>query len=45
VNTRQPLKEFGEIMFKEGELMDDFLLCIFGLANHMCMLDHDVRRS
>ncbi|WVZ93228.1 hypothetical protein U9M48_039226 [Paspalum notatum var. saurae] len=34
-SARQLLKEFGEITFRDGELVDDFALRITGLANNI----------
>jgi hypothetical protein len=34
-SARQLLKDFGEIAFRNGELVDDFALRITGLANNI----------
>lgn len=41
-NTAQLKKDFADIQFKEGDLIDDFALRIVGLANEIRVLDHPV---
>lgn len=36
------LKDFTDISFKDGELIDDFALRNVSLANEICVLDHPV---
>ncbi|XP_062179504.1 uncharacterized protein LOC133884164 [Phragmites australis] len=41
-NAQQLLKQFGEMSFKEGESVDEFLLRIVDLANNIRILGRDI---